>query len=970
MTGTIRELMADSMAASYDPSSQYRASLRTLVSVLNGQLSDISPANPVVYALENQAALIAGFTENMRAETSRLLQVHALTPEDLYPHMSDIHFTNIFNIPSSTTFTLVLLKKEILAAMLPISGSMSKKVTIPRNTYFTISDYVFGIHYPIDIIEQLHGGLRVSYDTNETTALHSLTSNMLTFRTLVRDSIEYLAIDIPVFQFSITSKTPAVTKGTSFNFNVAIEDKYYACRIYRTRTDGVQEEIPITYSEKVYDPLKPSAVVKLFDKTVNITIPQIYINTEMILGELRIDVYTTKGPLETSFDAYPIGSIGYRFRDLNKRAETLYSAPMGRLSTCTLLAEKPVTGGALAMTFQELRDAVIADALGDPNLPVSPAQVQNYLSRRGYAIIKNVDTVTDREFLATKDMPEPTNMSLLTAANGSIETMNASFKDLIGNSAVIDNDTSITITPEAIYRLDAGLLRMVSDSELTSIRQMRRDLLAQYITEGSFLYSPYHYVLDKANNQFRLAPYYLDNPSIKSQTFMADNEATLLQVNTNGKELVKTSTGYKLRVSTSSSDSYKALNDSNLYALLGFTSPSEDDMCWVLGTLLGTDPKTKERIFEFNLDSRFSMDATDRIDFRNFKMYDTTDKVIYSALEQDFTIIYGTDSQMGYLWEPKTIDAKLPRYLVPFECVGINEEVLTLHFGNALTNLWARARSIASSIEYETYATDIVYRYEKDEYQKDPVTGGELFMVEGVPQRILLHAAGDPILTPDGQQQIQYPAGTIKKDPVTGESIVKNIRYLKHRFELFLIEGVYAFSNDQIAIDYRNAVAKTVASWVTDDLHAIQKVTMDKTKVYFYPKTVFGTIDVMVIDGIVRQMDAAQRFDVNLTVPQTVERNDELKDKLKNKTIAVISLYLQNQRLANSDIVELLKEVYGDDVIDVQVSLFGQNYDIPAMELVNEVHRCGIRKRLVARDDELLVVEEDINVNFTTITKK
>lgn len=970
--GTIRDIMDDALAASYDPSGQFRASMRTLVAVMNGEIDDVSPANPVVLTIENQAALIAAFTENMQSQTQRLLQVNALTPEDLYPHMADVHFTNIFNLPASTIFTLILDKKEILNSMVAIPGTMSSKVTIPRDSYFTISDYVFGIHYPIDITQLVHGGIRVSYDTSELTPLQTLSSNILTTREVQRDGVTYLAIDIEVFQFNITSKTPTVTQGTTFSYNVAITDLYYATRVYMTNSDGTISEIPVRYSESIYDPLNPCAIVKLLDGVVNVSIPQIYINNQQVLGSLRIDVYTTKGPLQTDFSSYSIGSIGYRFRDLDKTADTTYTAPMTQLDTCTILGEQQVSGGALGMTFTDLRTAVIADAIGDPSLPITPAQIQNFITRLGYDVIKNTDIVTDRVFLGTKNMPDPTDATLLTAANASIETMNAAFTDLIGNSAIIDNTSdsnSITIKPSAIFQLVDGLLTLVDDSTLASIAGMRSDLKATYITNGDFLYTPFYYVLDTSNNQFRLAPYYLDNPTVESQTFVDDNEGTLLQVNTNGYTLIKTDTGYKLQLTVISNADYKAVQDTDVQCILGFTSSTEEDPCWMVGTLFGTDPTSKERIWEFDLTSQFAMDVTDRIDFRNFKMYDTTDKTIYSNLLQDFTVIYATQSQLGNLFVPGLIDAQLPRYLVGMNSKAICQETLSLQFGQAMSNLWARARSTASTIEYETYPTDQILRYTDDIYKVDPATNSQIFMVNGQPTRVLLHAKNDPILDVNGNQQIQYPAGSIVYDntQTPPAPIVKNVRYLQHRFELFLIEGVYAFSTDDIAIAYRNTVAQTVAGWVTTDMVNVQAATLDKTNVYFYPKTIFGTIEVTVADGIVQQISAGQSFSVALTVTKEVYQDDVLRAQLETQTTTTIAAYLKNQTLANSDIVENLRTAYGNDVLDAQVSLFGDAANIPVMQLVNPVHCCGIKKRLVSRDDDKLVVEEDITVTFTML---
>ena len=965
MAGNIRDIMTDSMKASYDPGGVYRASMRTLNAVMNGELENISPINPVVLAIEHQAALTGGIAELVQNSTRRLLQANATTPEDLYPHMADIHFTNIFSLPATTKMMLLLNKNEILNKMVDVPGTLSKKLVIPRDSYFTIADYVFGIHYPIEIIQQGHGALRVTYDTDQTSPLESLVSNVLDSRIVSRENIDYLVIDINVHQFNIITKTPVVTSGTTFSTNIDIADSYYATRVYRTKADGSTEEIKVSYSEDIYNSLTPTAVVKLTEGRVNITVPQIYINRGLVMGELRIDVYTTKGPLEKNFSSYPLGSVGYRFRDLNKKADKTYSAPLMKLGTCTILSEENVTGGANGMPFLELRQAVIADSIGDPNMPITPAQIKNYLNRRGYDIVKNTDIVTDRVFLATRNMPEANSPNLLTSANASIETMNASFSELITNSAVIDNGTSVTISPKAMYRLNNGVLGMVSDGELASILAMRSDLLAAHVTDGDYLYSPYYYVLDKANDQFRLSAYYLDEPSIEGQSFVNDNETTQLSVNTNGYALIKTDTGYKMQVRTKSSAEYKEINDAQLQCILGFVSPTENDPCWLLGTQISKGDD-KERVFEFVLDSRFSLNTADRIDFRNFKMYDMSQKTIYADLLQDFTLIYATTVQMGTVFEAGLIDAKLPRYLIETNSVGINEEKFTLKFGDALSNLWTRARSVASSTIYETYPIDMILRYQNDVFKKDPATGSDIFFVEGAPQRIRLHSKGDPILA-DGQEVIQYPKGSVVLDATTGLPVVKDVRYLKHRFDLFLIEGVYAFSNDQIAIDYRTKVARTIADWVTKDLSAIRKVTMDKSNVYLYPKTVFGSIEVIVSDGIVQQIPAAQSFVVALTVPDSVNKDADLKAQLRTKTIGLISSYLRNRIVSHSELVEELRAVYGEEVTDVQITMFGPAGNIPVMQLVNEVYRCGIRKRLVSRDDEKLVVEESVVVTYNTI---
>lgn len=961
----LRQFMEDQVKASFDPTGQFRATIRSFQGQQRGDLTTISTSSPVLQVLEVGCAQIGAFIEIDRGETQAQYPTSAKTHQDLYKHMASIHYTNIFNLPSSTTFTLALNKKEVLSKLVPIPGTRSKKLTIPRNSYFKIAGYEFGIHYPIDIIQNAYGGLRVVWDLSEPTDLLSVPTNILKTRITRPGEDELLSIDIPVQQFSIVSKTPTVVPSQTFRFPVDLDDKFYACRVYLNKSDGTTQEIDVTYKEEGYDPETPTAIVTMTDTGILLRIPQIYITTGKIRGELRVDVYVTKGALETTFEGYAIGSIVPTFRDLNKRAKTLYSAPMEFMGTKLVLSGYPVTGGADAMSFEELRQAVITDGIGNPNLPVTPAQIQNHLVRRGYEIIKNADVVTDRVFLASKNMPAPTDDSLLTAANASIELLNASFSELVGRSFVYDNGNSITITPDAVYRLDNSILTMMTDQEIADLENLRPELRAAAVTRGDYLYSPYYYVADQSKDQFRLAPYYLERPQVSSISFEDYNETTGIDVNTNAYDLIKTKDGFKLRVSVLTNDRWKNIPDSQVFAILSFIPPGEEDRAFLLGTIV--NDLDGERVFDFDITTRYQMDERDRIDFRNFKMYDTGDKTIYSLLEQDFEIFYAAKTGMPTDFKISEIDAILPMYLLPSGTVGLTQESITLKFGDALTSLWARGRAIAASQTFQRHEIDVILRYQNDVYAINPENGTEVwFDDQGKPYKKMEHAKGDPQLDSDGNEIIQFPKGSLVYDS-EGKPIPLAARYLKNHMDIFTIEGAYRFTTDEIAIKYREDLAATLAYWIVNDLDQINKVTMDRSKTYFYPKTIFGTTEVIVTDGLKRQISAAQRFDVALHIPTEVNADTALKNELRKKTVLTISDYLKNDLLANSELTDILRQAYMKDVMDVQVSYFGTNQDISVMQLVNPVHRCGVRKRLVSRDDEKLVVEEDVTVSFNTL---
>ena len=963
MSIDLRTFMNNASEVVNNPSGFYQATMRTLIEQRNGELNDISAGNPMVMTVESFCALTNMFIESDRAETSKMYASMADGMRDLYSHMASIHFTQIFAQPARTTFYVLFNKAELLSKLVPVGTTGAKKLTLARNSYFTIDDFEFGIHYPIDIIQQAHGGLRIAWDLSQETTLQRVSTNVLKSRTVKRDETELLLVEVPVTQFSIISKKPTVSPASTFVHTTQLTDKYYATRVYLNTSLG-PKELKVVYAEELYDAQTPTVLVRPLEDSVEVIVPQVYITTGKLVGELRIDHYVTKGPLELTFDNYPIGSIVPRWRDLNPKADTTYTAATKNLGIDAVISAEPVTGGAEAMSFDELRSAVIADAIGDPQLPVTPAQIQNNLVRSGYEIIKNADVVTERVFLASKNMPEPTDPSLLTAANASIETLNASFDDLIGRSCVYLDGERLSITPDAVYRLDDGILKMLDDSELAAVESLRSELLAAHVTENSYLYSPFYYVADKAKNRFRLSAYYLDNPGVTGLTFVSDNPTTNMQVNTDGYLLEKTDAGYRLRVSTLSNSEYQLLADSQVGVLLGFIPPNEKEMAFVKASLL--QKSNGERVFGFDIETRYSIDENDQLGFWSFKLYDTSERQVFCALDAEFEIFYYATGVRGGDYEASEMDAMLPTYLLDPDTSALTHETMSMTFGTALNNLWSRGRPIAAGSTYKTYPEDVIARYEKNVYEKDENGIDKITFVDGVPTRNLLHAIGDPYLDPETNEPVvQYPAGSIMYE--NGEPILLEGRYLKNHMELFMIEGAYRFTTDAIALDYAKQLAQRVAYWVSEDLGEILKRTMDKTKVYFYPKTIFGMTEVLVADGIQLQIPAAQRFDVSLHVPLTVYQDEDMKKQIKNKTVLLISDYLKNQTLSSSELTEMLRQTYSGDVLDVQVSLFGPQENIALMQLVNPVHRCGIKKRLVSRDDEKLVVEEDITFSFVTL---
>jgi hypothetical protein len=179
-----------------------------------------------------------------------------------------------------------------------------------------------------------------------------------------------------------------------------------------------------------------------------------------------------------------------------------------------------------------------------------------------------------------------------------------------------------------------------------------------------------------------------------------------------------------------------------------------------------------------------------------------------------------------------------------------------------------------------------------------------------------------------------------------------------------LLEGVYWFATDPTTSAYRLALANALVGWIVNDLNSFKANLLDKTRIYFYPKTTSGIVNVLVLDDITKTISAGQAFNVILAVPKTIYDNTDLRDKLTTATVTTLSAQLQNRTVSVSQMISALEATYGGDVIDIQLSGLGGDNNYPVVTVVDDTDSLSIRKRLVAFADGSLAAEEDVSVSY------
>lgn len=963
MTTPVRSLTDNVLRFQYDPTSIARSVLQTLRDARNGDLDIVDATSPFIALMESSVVCTSGFMEKNEANTRKQYPYSAQTLEDLYPHMSDKDHIDCFALPAKARFALHIGKEELLLRMVYDEATKMRKIVIPRNTYITVADTRFSLQYPIELRQQMHGGLQVVYDVSEPSPLQTLSSNVVEMEEVTSsDGVEWLFLAFEMYQFGIISEQGSVNSAVDFLTTINFNDQFYYARVYQGTEDGGWVEMRTTHTDQIYDIRVPTAVLKVVNKQLQVRIPQIYTGTALLNKTIRVDVYETKGPINLVTQDYPKEAFVAKWQTYSKKDNTAFTAPLKAFRQIQPFSIWPISGGANALSFADLQTRVINNAMGAGDKPITPGQLESNMVRAGYGFVTNVDNLTNRALLATRGMPVPTDAKLITAAAATIATIATSVEELLSTGHVIDNGNSITLTPKTLYQSTNGITRPLDKALVEQVLALPPERRATVVSANNFLYTPFHYVLDMTNNEFDLRAYYLDKPEVVSKTFIADNDTTLIQVSTDSYDIVQTPSGYAIRILTASSATYKEIGDDMVHAQLSYVPAGEKDRAYLNGIFAG-NTESGERMFVFDLSSNMNVDSKGNLGLEKFLMFSNEPRITGAQLTCEFDILYSVSSVMDLQWRPNVVDTVLGSFFLPLQIAGVSYERLRVRFGHALNTLWARARSVAASAAYMTYEEDVLAYYGADVFQRDE--NGSAISIDpesGLPITTIIHSKGDPVLDENDEQVYIHRKGDTVYE--NGEPVLIGNRSMTRHIDIFLIEGAYWFATDPAAVAYRTTMTDTVVGWLVDELESSGKKLLEQTRLYFHPETTLGIVNVAIGDGLTKIINAGQGLKVTLSVPSSVMDDEKLKARLSEITVETISNKFNSTLISISDIQDSLKAVYGGEVHNVQVTGLGGSSNLQMLTMIDPAQRCSIRKRLVVLSDDSLIVQEDVTIKY------
>lgn len=965
--GDLKAALADT---DYEPTRLQDLLLGAVEDALNNNAAVLDPSQPYPFLMEANVVLTAAYIEEDYQLTRKQYPVLAQNEEELFIHLTDKQLEGMYATPSSGWFYIYLAKEEILRRAMPVGQTGTKKLTIPKHSQITVNNCAFTFQYPIEFIVKTYGGIDVVYDISRASPLQTLSGNKVEWDIVTLNTVtegqgrtEFVRVRTPLKQMLLTSYTFSPSPSSILKKSVSLTDDFYYARAFAKRSNGDWEEIKTTHSQQVFDPSVPTLLLKLLDSTLTIELPYVYYATNLVQREIRVDVYTTKGPMTLNLSGLSGNDFLVEWVDHDNDDVGRYTSPMSVMNSLTVISTDVVSGGAAAPTFAERRRRMIENAEGDTVIPISDAQLGTALSEVGFDSAKVIDNLTRRVYLASRAMPDHTSGNISGGIDTAVLPMKTTFEQLALRDTVVDNGQRMTILPDSLYLEEDGLLRMVSDSTRLTLDNLTSGQKVAALESTHYLYTPFHYVLDTNDDTFNVRPYFLTAPTLDVTSYEASNDTSGLMVSASEtRSIEKTTDGYRLRIKTRSNDVWKALRDDQVHVQLAIRPLDEVEMAYVNGTLLAT-ADDGERIYEFEIRTNWDIDQRHAVTLTNFTMFESTPMFFDVPLADKYSLIWSVNdySIAGLL--PSAVDNALGLHLLPIDVLGVYHETLSIRLGDELSGLWASSRAVVGERRYEVYDEDVPLRYTATAYVTNPDTGlPNIVEVDGVKQLEILHRRGD-IVYENGVPVLKYRKGEAKRDEL-GNLILQSDRHIVRWWDVVLFDATFRYATRDADVSYASEVPRVVVDWINDTLSSVEDSTLEQTELYFQPRNSLRTVRAVVDEGIEVSLYTAQKLEISLFVGYEVYQNYELREELEKATITALSQQLNQTTVTRLGIERAILEAGGRDLISVTVEGLGGEVGYSTISLLDDSARLGIAKGLTQYPDGTLAVVDQLEIAF------
>lgn len=935
----------------YHPNGILNISLNRLIDMLDGKIDIVDPSNPFTYLLETSCLNTAFAIQEYTLLTRKLYPRLANNYNDLFLHMSDFDYLGIFAEPAygNVIFNILLNDFETRAKYDPVQNEYVLK--LPRHLKVTVDKYIFTLPSAIIIRKTENGIFDVKFENQNFNNIFPVETNYIDFYLYKVNAEEtYITFKVKLPEIDIEAVEIPLEKSKLFKNTLTYNpsrDFYFFRAFYRKNNEW--KEMLVTHTEEIYDIYNPTCIIKIntTEHTIDYFIPSIYINSNQIETKVKFLIYTTNGPIDVNFNNYTISSFNNEYNPVFPEEELDDTTePLQLITKVIYLADK-VVGGKNSLDFNSLKNAVIDNSIGDRKLPITNKQLEFFIEQNNFKLIKDVDTVTNRIFLLSTQLPSPLTRYPVTRLNFDIIEYKTTINKLkLNGNNIIDINSHVTIIPEnTIFVLEENELKILSGIEQTNLQSLSDINLVNELNSKKYLATFYHYILTSYNDKVELRAYDLNNTEISNINFKEFNSTTRVSINTSNIAIAKTPNGYTINVLTNLKKYVNSINETNIKPYLVYTDIN-DSKYYIEGNLftnINNNP-----VYKFLLDTNYFIDNNNKIYISNFRDINNNLATIGIDLESKLEIIY-VSNIVPPNFIPSSIDSYIyGSYIAVNSCVVTLEEV-KIKFADYLEYLDTRIHTSVGDQPYETYDEDIPLKYTSNVYDSN---------------NNIIHYVNEIVLDENNNPIIQHHKGEIKYDE-NNNPIPIPIQDYNVYMNLFFIDYRAIVANTEDIINYRKYLRSFITEKIVENAKNVQEVLLENTIAYVtLPKSIENVI--VKVNNKIASVYGLQNLQIDLYVKENVYNDTSIRDNIEYAIIKQVDEYFFNRKIiSKSELHELLFTNLKEYVENITIRNF-TNIDVDYIEIINNNSYIGLNKKLVLENNKYNL-KEDITIKFLKI---
>ena len=867
--------------------------------------------------------------------------------EDLFFSIHDEVKDNLFSIGGTVPMVFYINIMDL--RQYGIRENNSFITTIPSGSTITVLETTFTLLNDIIItlknnniitIEQVENELDIAINN-----VKLLQSNIYTDD----NGIEWILFETKVRNILKTTKTEIISHSDTININIPLTLKYSTITAGYVN-NGVYNKMNVSYSDEYLNESVPTAIVVLKDNLVEVTIPKKYVLDD-IAGNVVIDVYETDGEKTLDLSRLPVNEFV-----LNIENENIDKYKATSINITMVVASRGIlNNGVNAMTFEELKHAIINSTLGDIDLPITSNQLKRKANMYGYELKIVDDSLLGREFIASKSLPDINT------------TMIKSYPDIYFNNSEIDisdehlstfisiYEHMFTIKENTIYKKDTnGILKIISNEDYDYFNKLNKVSKIRYLKDNKLFFSPFTYVIKYEKDVTSSEVYYL-KPNIDNIRILDSNSNILYRANTSKYGIIKTSTGYSVKTAPILNDVIGSTDLTKLKARLHIPVKNSNSTVY-----FDTEYNVTNNMFSFDIvtgelfESTYKMLNGSSI-LKDINISLTTEMYLY-IYSTDNTIIDTSNflyNEFGNMDEPITI---------------INKELFNVKLGTKLDYIYNNIITLFNNRQYKRHEATVPLTYENDVYQRYDngliIEPKELSNGRVELNMKKIHDKGEVVKDPNGDIIYKSKAGDIIIGS-DGLPIVDKINGIKRIMDVMMLEYEYMVADTETHINYLDLVMNNILAMIHTDMGELNDITMDITKIKY--KTFRNIKDVnIIVNNIIYPIP----YNVTPKVTLILDKNNIISDNvliddIKSICGKIITKHLNFEKILLSNIKKDLIDNISISIIGIKLG--GIEPKDNEVIITTDDNRFSINKTLELTETNNMVVKYDINLEMEYI---